>query len=170
MNCVDIADAALNLYRYKHKHSRWTMVAFTAWLKMAMVNSWRLWQLIHPDTPKSQLTQVCNSQFPIILTSFEQKKFIVELVQQLSPVDAKKFEREAQKIPPTARSPSKSSVTEPISQHHPATLQPIGKCFVCRRHADKFRKVGDIRTSTYCEECMVHVHKACWQKHYFYDQ
>jgi len=30
MNCVDKADAAMNLYRYSHKHSKWTLVSETA--------------------------------------------------------------------------------------------------------------------------------------------
>ena len=35
-------------YRYKHRHTRWTMVAFTAWLKMCLVYSTSSEKLHYP--------------------------------------------------------------------------------------------------------------------------
>jgi hypothetical protein len=123
MNCVDIADAAVNRYQYNHKQLRWTMVAFNAWLKMTINNSFVLWKLLQDDPDNRKITQVKPNFITSTLTHSIQLEFTKKLAAQLSPLSAKRKEAMARSLPEETR-PHKRMRTE----DHNTTQETIGQC------------------------------------------
>ena len=146
MGGVDLVDSQVALYRSKVRKNKWWFSIFTTGVSIMCVNAWRLWNTLHPSSPKMPYIDFVREVCVSILSIHKEPRVHPGPLPTLRVnADEKRFDR---------------------MDHLIINSKVRGVCQECKIQGYGKKDKNEKRTNYRCEKCDVAVHPDCFKNYH----